>query len=114
MPDGQAVHDVLQVPWNLVVPEVDVHLVGYGNRMPNDFTLEMLAVLQRCNRVFGLPPIHAPEFRIPEMTSLLPLYGITKRRTETYREMMETVLDAAASEPPVAFATYGSALVEHS
>ena len=56
---------LITVPWNLIVPEVDVHLVGCGNRFPNDFTLEMLAVLRRCKRVFGLPPIQAPEFGIP-------------------------------------------------
>lgn len=103
--------DVVEVPWNLVVPEVDIHLVGYGNRLPNDFTLEMLAVLQRCKRVFGVPPIHAPEFKIPPMQSLLGLYSPDKRRVETYREMVDIVLTAAAADPPVAFATYGSAMV---
>jgi Protein containing tetrapyrrole methyltransferase domain and MazG-like (predicted pyrophosphatase) domain len=100
-----------EVPWNLVVPTVDVHLVGYGNRLPNDFTLEMLAVLRRCNRIFGVPPIHAPDFGIPTMESLLHLYGPGKPRIETYAEMVETVLDAAITDPPVAFATYGSAMV---
>ena len=46
---------VLEVPWNLVVPEADVFIVGYGNRLPNDFTLEMLAVLRRCKRIFAVP-----------------------------------------------------------
>jgi hypothetical protein len=103
--------EVVDVPWNLVVPTVDVHLVGYGNRFPNDFTLEMLAVLQRCKRIFALPPLHAPEFGIPEMESLLPLYGPDKCRSETYKEMAELVLAAAGADPPVAFATYGSAMV---
>lgn len=99
----------IEVPWNLVVPEVDVHLVGYGNRFPNDFTLEMLAVLKRCKRILGAPPIRAPEFGIPAMESLLYLYAPDKPRTDTYEEMLELVLDAAA-DPPVAFATYGSAM----
>jgi uncharacterized protein YabN with tetrapyrrole methylase and pyrophosphatase domain len=101
----------IEVPWNLVVPEVDIHVVGYGNRFPNDFTLEMLAVLQRCKRVFGAPPLRAPEFGIPPMESLMPLYAPDKRRIKTYSEMMDTVLAAALADPPVAFATYGSAMV---
>jgi len=102
---------VMEVPWNLVLPEVDIHLVGYGNRLPNDFTLETLAVLQRCKRVFGLPPIHAPEFKIPPMESLLHLYSPERNRIEAYEEMAETVLAAAAADPPVALATYGSPMV---
>lgn len=102
---------LITVPWNLIVPEVDVHLVGCGNRFPNDFTLEMLAVLRRCKRVFGLPPIQAPEFGIPPMESLLHLYAPDRPRSETYQEMLNLVLDAAVADPPVAFATYGSAMV---
>jgi uncharacterized protein YabN with tetrapyrrole methylase and pyrophosphatase domain len=110
-PTGAAQQRLIEVPWKLVVPEVDIHLVGYGNRLPNDFTLEMLAVLQRCKQIFGVPPIHAPEFKIPPMQSLLGLYSPDKHRSETYREMIDIVLMAAAADPPVAFATYGSALV---
>jgi hypothetical protein len=102
---------IMEVPWNLVVPEVDIHLVGYGNRLPNDMTLEMLAVLKRCKRIFGVPPIHAPEFGIPPMESLLHLYSPDKHRSRTYNEWVGLVLDAAAADPPVAFATYGSAMV---
>ncbi|MGI9097800.1 MAG: SAM-dependent methyltransferase [Solirubrobacteraceae bacterium] len=101
----------MEVPWNLVVPEVDIHLVGYGNRLPNDFTLELLAVLQRCKRIFGVPPVHAPSFKVPPMESLLHLYSPDRHRAETYRDMVETVLAAAAADPPVGFATYGSAMV---
>lgn len=102
---------MVEVPWNLVVPTVDVHVVGCGNRFPNDFTLEMLAVLRQCTRRFGVPPLHAPEFGIPDMESLMHLYGPDKPRHQTYREMLDTVLTAAAAEPPVAFVTYGSAMV---
>jgi uncharacterized protein YabN with tetrapyrrole methylase and pyrophosphatase domain len=100
----------VDVPWNLVVPTVDIHLVGYGNRHPNDFTLEMLAVLQRCNRIFAAPPLHAPDFNIPPMESLLTFYGPNKKRIDTYREVAEHVLAAAATDAPVALATYGSVL----
>lgn len=111
---ADAVHarqEHLEVPWNLTVPEVDIYLVGYGNRLPNDLTLELLAVLQRCKRIFGLPPLHAPAFKVPPMESLMHLYGRDKPRRETYREMLETVLAAAQADPPVALATYGSAMV---
>lgn len=102
---------VVEVPWNLVVPTVDVHVVGCGNRFPNDFTLEMLAVLRRCTRLFGVPPLRAPEFGIPEMESLMHLYGPDKPRLHTYAEMLDIVLDAASTNPPVGFFTYGSAMV---
>jgi uncharacterized protein YabN with tetrapyrrole methylase and pyrophosphatase domain len=101
----------IEVPWNLVVPEVDIHLVGYGNRLPNDFTLELLAVLKSCKRIFGAPPIHAPEFGIPPMENLLELSAADGPRSETYEEMVEVVLAAAAADPPVAFATSGSPMV---
>jgi uncharacterized protein YabN with tetrapyrrole methylase and pyrophosphatase domain len=71
----------------------------------------MLAVLQRCKRVFGMPPLHAPAFKVPEMESLVDLYAPDKSRTETYREVVDVVLRAAIADPPVAFATYGSAMV---
>ncbi len=103
--------DVVEVPWNLVVPDADIHLVGYGNRLPNDFTLEILAVLKRCRRIFAVPPIHAPEFGIPAMESLMHLYAADRSRLDTYAEWIRIVLDAAAADPPVAFATYGSAMV---
>jgi len=102
---------VVDVDWNLVVPEVDIHLVGYGDRLPNDFTLEMLAVLQRCTRVFGAPPIHAPDFKVPAMENLLELYSPARHRDESHEEMAEVVLAAAAADPPVALATYGSPMV---
>lgn len=108
---AQAGLGALEVPWNLVVPKVDIHLVGYGNRLPNDLTLEALAVLQRCKRVFGLPPLHAPAFKLPPMESLMHLYGADKPRMETYSEWAQLVLDAAEAEPPVGLATYGSAMV---
>ena len=101
----------VEVPWELVVPEADIYLVGYGMRVPNDFTLEMLAILKRCRRLFGVPSIAAPAFGVPEMESLLHLYAPDKNRAKTYREMVATVLDAATAAPPVAFATYGSAMV---
>jgi tetrapyrrole (corrin/porphyrin) methylase-like protein len=100
----------VEVPFNLVVAEVDIHVVGYGNRLPNDFTLETLAVLKSCKRVFGAPPIHAPQFGIPAMEDLVELCD-SDAADELYEEMAEVVLAAAASDPPVAFATFGSPMV---
>ncbi|MFE3177851.1 SAM-dependent methyltransferase [Amycolatopsis sp. NPDC059090] len=102
---------VLEVPWNLTVPEADIHLVGYGLRLPNDLTLEALAVLKRCNRVFGIPALHAPEFGLPAMENLYLNYGTEKNRHQTYREWLDLVLDAAATDGPVALATSGSVMV---
>ncbi len=98
------------VPWDLRVPEADIYLVGFGMQLPNDFTLEMLAVLKRCTRVFAVPPIHAPDFGLPPMEDLSRLYGPAKDRRLTYREWTGLILDAAATAPPVAFATYGSVM----
>jgi uncharacterized protein YabN with tetrapyrrole methylase and pyrophosphatase domain len=100
----------VDVPWSLAVPHADVYLVGYGNRLPNDFTLETLAVLKRCTRIFGMPPLHAPDFGIPPMESLLEHYAPCRRRDKTYEMWVKLVLDAATADPPVAFATYGSAM----
>ncbi|ANB33301.1 uncharacterized protein YabN with tetrapyrrole methylase and pyrophosphatase domain [Rhodovulum sulfidophilum] len=99
------------LPYELVVPVADVYLVGYGMRAPNDFTLETVAVMKQAKRIFGVPPIDASAFGIPQMESLLPLYGPDKKRSVTYREMVDTLLDAAEADGPVVFATYGSAMV---
>jgi len=102
---------LIDVAWELNVPVADVYVVGYGMRMPNDLTLETLAILKRCNRVFGGPPISAPAFGIPQMESLMSLYAPDKPRLVTYQEMEALVLDAATADAPVAFATYGSPMV---
>jgi uncharacterized protein YabN with tetrapyrrole methylase and pyrophosphatase domain len=100
----------IDVPWELNVPVADLYIVGYGMRLPNDLTLETLAILKQCKRVFGGPPISAPAFGIPQMENVMELYAPDKPRLETYREMVALVLEAAA-DGPVAFATYGSAMV---
>jgi uncharacterized protein YabN with tetrapyrrole methylase and pyrophosphatase domain len=101
---------VIDVPWELDVPVADLYIVGYGMRLPNDFTLETLAILKRCKRLLGVPPISAPAFGVPEMESLMGLYAPDKPRSETYREMVALALDAAA-DGPAAFVTFGSAMV---
>src|SRR5690348_14556137 len=90
----------IDVPWNLVVPEADLYLVGYGMRLPNDLTLEALAVLKSCTRVFGIPPLHAPEFGIPPMENLVLHYASDKNRRATYREWRDLILAAAEADPP--------------
>jgi uncharacterized protein YabN with tetrapyrrole methylase and pyrophosphatase domain len=101
----------IEVPWELEVPRADVHLVGYGNRLPNDLTLEALAVLKRCRRLFGAPPIHAPSLGLAPMESLMGHYRAGRRRAEIHAAMAEEVLAAGTREAPVGFATYGSAMV---
>ncbi|GLY30754.1 SAM-dependent methyltransferase [Kineosporia sp. NBRC 101731] len=101
----------IEVAWDMSVPDADIYLVGYGNRLPNDFTLEMLAILKNCTRVFGVPPLRAPGFGIPEMENLMVHYGPDKKRRITYSEWLDRILDAAQADAPVAFATYGSAMV---
>lgn len=104
-------------PWHIDVPEkmsievADIYCVGFGLRLPNDITLETLAILKACKRVFGMPPITSNALPIPEIEDLTLLYGPEKPRIETYREMVNTVLAAAHEDPPVAMVTYGSAIV---
>lgn len=100
----------IAVPWSVVVPEVDVHVVGYGTRLPNDFTLELLAVLRRCRRVFGDPPIRAAQFGIPEMEDLRALGDALEAAGDAVQRRAEVVLAAAAGGGPVALATAGSPL----
>ena len=107
----RSAHRPIDVPWELNVPIADLYIVGYGMRLPNDLTLETLAILKRCKRLFGVPPINASSFGIPQMEDLSALYAPGKPRMKTYAEMTEQVLKAAADDPPVAFATYGSAMV---
>ncbi len=101
----------VEEPPEATLPLADIHVVGYGNRLPNDFTLEMLAALRRCRRVFGVPPIHAPGLSLPAMESLMRLYRRGRRHDEIYDEMACTVIDAATRHAPIGFATYGSAMV---
>lgn len=96
------------IPWELIVPEADLYMVGYGMRMPNDFTLETLAILKQSKRVFGGPAVDLSAFGIPEMEDLLLLYGSDKPRLQTYHDIEALLLDAAAATPPVVFATYGN------
>lgn len=101
----------IEVPWELNVPVADLYIVGYGMRLPNDMTLETLAILKRCTRLLGSPPIDATSFGIPPMEDLTTMQASDKPLRQTYEEIVAHVLEAAADGGPVAFATYGSAMV---
>jgi hypothetical protein len=94
----------IDVPWELNVPVADLYLVGYGMHLPNDLTLETVAILKRCKRLFGLPPINATAFGIPAMESI----AVPDTPDD---EIVTLVLDAAA-DGPVAFATFGNPMAD--
>jgi hypothetical protein len=90
------------VSWELVVPEAELELIGYGMRMPNDFTLERLAILQQCKRILGGPPADLSAFGIAPMEHLLLLYDSSQPRLKTYGDVEALVLAAETESPPVA------------
>jgi hypothetical protein len=92
------------------LPDADLYLIGWGHRLPNDLTLETLAVLRRVEKVFALPSFPDLGFTVDAIDFDF-LYEPGRPRTEVYRQIADTVLDAAVAEPPVAFATFGSATV---
>jgi hypothetical protein len=95
----------------ILLPDADIYLVGGGMRLPNDLTLEGLAALRRCHRVFGDPAIDLTGYGVPEMVDLGILYRADLEWGETYRAMVDTVLRSAADRSPVAYFTYGSPVV---
>ena len=95
---------------DMVVPEADLHLLGWGHAVPNDCTLETLAVLDRVTTTFVLP--QPPDLGIPgDVIDLGSHYQPGRPRHDVYREIADRVLDAAAASAPVALLTYGSAPV---
>ena len=95
---------------DMVIPEADLHLLGWGHVVPNHCTLETLAVLDRVTITFALP--RPPNLGIPaDVIDLSFLYKPGRSREEVYREITDRVLDAAAVAAPIALLTFGSAPV---
>lgn len=95
---------------DMVVPEADLHLLGWGHVAPNDCTLETLAVLDKVTTTFVLP--RPPDLGIPgEVVDLGSHYVPGRPRHDVYREIADRVLHAATVFPPVALLTFGSAPV---
>ena len=63
-------HLTLPVPNSLRIDDADIYLIGFGLRIPNDLTLEAIAALNRCQRVFGVPPIDLTSIGLPRVEDL--------------------------------------------
>ena len=95
---------------NMTVPEADLHLLGWGHVVPNDCTLETLAVLDRVATTFVLPP--RPDLAIPgDVIDLGTHYQPGRPRHDVYREIADRILEVATRGAPIALLTFGSAPV---
>jgi hypothetical protein len=92
------------------VVDADVYLVGWGHRAPNDLTLETLALLRRVTAVFALPPLEGVDLGVG-VVDLRELATAGRARSDVWDAIAETVVTAATTRPPAAFATFGSAAV---
>jgi uroporphyrin-III C-methyltransferase len=93
----------------------DIYLLGLGIVACRHLTRETESALRECRTVFMLsnePAIYRCLTALgPKVIALDYMYEPPgKPRTQVYAEMAEAVLDAARSQPPVAFACYGHPL----
>lgn len=91
----------------LEVPDADIYVLGWGLELPAHLTLETLAILDACKRLFGVPAFDASSLGVPQVEDLSHIYGDTSVRRDAYRRMADRVMTAAKSSGPVAFITYG-------
>lgn len=105
--------------------DFDIAVVGRGVREVEHLTLEALAVLKSCKRGFvsALTQDEVDTLRnsvlnhlksaepFPPLSSLSVAYRSDRPRTDDYADAGEVVLDAAASESPVAYLPQGNPLI---
>lgn len=94
----------------------DIYLVGLGIVSTLQITRETEQTLRLCKEVFFLhsePSIVHKYIRelCPDVTDLHSLYEVNVQREKAYYKMVETVIDAAKKNPPVALALYGNPVV---
>lgn len=95
---------------NVSVPDAQLYLIGFGHAGPADLTLGALTAMHRSKAMFGLPP---PSFagHGGEVIDLRTEYDARRPRQFAYAAMAARVVDRAVQDPPVAFLTFGSAMV---
>src|SRR5881392_208756 len=93
----------------------DIALMGRGIRDVAHLTLQSIAILKLCKRGFLISPDQdfANSFRqsvvmhgghdLPPLISLSIAYQPNRMRRDNYIEAASLVLEAATSEPPVAY-----------
>jgi precorrin-2 methylase len=93
----------------------DIAIVGLGIIGVHQITREADETIRRCRHTFvvdsGYGVISYLQSICGEVTSLFPFYEKGKSRLPTYRKMASEVINAAISDSPVCFATYGHPLV---
>lgn len=92
-------------------PSGSLTAVGIGIRAPAQATLEATARIETAQKVFSLVADPLAEYWLrrvnPNTESLAGLYAIGKNRRETYREMIERILDAVREPSHVCAVAYG-------
>jgi uncharacterized protein YabN with tetrapyrrole methylase and pyrophosphatase domain len=93
----------------------DIAIVGLGIVGVHQITREVEETIRRCGRTFvidsGFGVIPHLQSLCEEVTSLTKFYERGKERLDIYRRMAAEVVNAAITESPVCFATYGHPLV---
>jgi hypothetical protein len=85
--------------------------VGLGISAPAQTTLETKTCIERAEKVFSLVADPLAEYWLrtlnPNTESLGVLYAVGKERSDTYREMVERILEAVRENVRVCAAAYG-------
>src|SRR5262249_34077610 len=86
----------------------DVYACGLGLNVPNDLTLETVAILLRASSIYALPAVDlariVPDIPVRDLSSF---YCETTIRTTPYNDMADEIVSAACENSPVVFITYG-------
>jgi len=89
----------------------DIFIVGTGMKGVQHLTLEALGALRTCKTILtvdhGFGVVDYLRTLGPRVVDLIPEYRDGRHRLETYHRMAARVVEAALTNPPVAFAAYG-------
>jgi hypothetical protein len=92
-----------------------LYLLGAGVSFPEHLTLQTLDILGACNRICSNLPQSdldlLPSDLRAKCRSLWPIYQENRNRSDNYEDVSRAVLEAADSEPPVAWLTPGHPLI---
>lgn len=86
-------------------------VVGIGIRSPGHTTLEAVSRIESADKVFCLVPSPLAEYWLrglnAETESLSSLYAVGKKRSETYREVVDRITSAVRTGQRVCAVSYG-------
>jgi uncharacterized protein YabN with tetrapyrrole methylase and pyrophosphatase domain len=93
----------------------DIWVIGLGVRVPGHLTTEAIEALRTCRRVYTALPAGYLASALPEpappVDSLYDRFVPGQLRTDAYRSIVDTVVQAAAREPPVGYLTTGNPII---